>query len=295
MSDGMTNERAEQLRLEALAKVRSNELEAAIALFDEALSIASDEELRELLTINKAGVLIQMRVEGPEVQALPQVVLRRPNVRHTFLAAYNLQNRYTLSQEYRKAYNYVRVALEMAEEAGDEAWTIGALNATGNICVYESRTAEAIDHYRGVLAIAGSGEEHIFSRAFARQNLGYCLLIEGEPAAGIEEIHSAIDEMTRAGAEGYAAEAYVDLCYGYLDLGMLDEAKRWGELGLEKATEDRQVRNAHYLLGEVAYKQGDHEAAEDHFEQLGSWYPDFPNLKNILMALDLRKVVNFKL
>jgi tetratricopeptide (TPR) repeat protein len=295
MSDVMLNERAETLRLEALAKVRANELEAALEIFDEAIDLADDNELRELLMINKAGVLIQMRREGPEVQALPQIVLRRPNVRHTFLAAYNLQNRYTLSQEYRKAYNYVRIALEMAEEAGDHAWTIGALNATGNICVYESRNAEAIEHYRNVLDRTGTADEHIFSRAFARQNLGYCLLIEGQPAEGIEEIHRAIGEMVDAGAEGYAAESYIDLCYGYLELGMLDDAKHYGELGLEKATEDRQVRNAHYLLGEVAYKQGDRDAAEAHFERLGSWYPDFPNLKNILMALDLRKVVNFKL
>ena len=65
--------------------------------------------------------------------------------------------------------------------------------------------------------------------------------------------------------------------------------------GLEIATENRQVRNAHYLLGEVAFKKGDQGAAEWHFEQLGTHYPDFPNLKNVLMALDLRKVVNFKL
>jgi tetratricopeptide (TPR) repeat protein len=295
MNGGTVTDRAEQLRLEGLAKVRNNELETALALFDEAAALAPNDEFSELVTINKAGVLIQMRQEGPEIQALPQIVLRRPNVRHTFLAAYNLQNRYTAAQEFRKAYNYVRIALEMADEADDLAWKIFALNATGNICVYESRAEEAIEHYRRVIDLTGMTDEHLFSRAFARQNLGYCLVIEGNPAEGVELIHRAIDEMEQAGASGYAAESYIDLCYGYLELDRLDEARQYGEYGLERATEDRQVRNAHYLLGEVAFKQGDRAAAEAHFEQLGSWYPDFPNLKNVLLALDLRKVVNFKL
>lgn len=295
MSNIAAADRAEQLRLEGLARVENNELEAALARFDEALTLRSDEEFAELITINKAGVMIQMRVEGPEVQALPQIVLRRRNVKHTFLAAYNLQNRCALTQEYRKAYNYVRIALEMAEEAGNLAWKIFARNATGNICVYESRPAEAIEHYRATLELCGISDDHLLSRAFARQNLGYCLILEDEPAQGIGMIHQAIEEMTRAGAGGYVAESYVDLCYGYLELGMLEDAKHFGMLGLEHATETRQVRNAHYLLGEVAFKQGEREAAAAHFEQLGAFYPEFPNLTNILMALDLRKVVNFKL
>lgn len=59
--------------------------------------------------------------------------------------------------------------------------------------------------------------------------------------------------------------------------------------------EDRQIRNAHYLLGEVAYTEGDIEAAEHHFDQLAHYYPDFPQLRNLLFAIDLRKIVNFKL
>lgn len=295
MSENTFAARAEELRLEGLSKVENNELETALALFDEARSLRDDEEFSELVTINKAGVLIQMRREGPEVQALPQIVLRRRNVKHTFLAAYNLQNRCALTQEFRKAYNYVRIALEMADEADHLAWRIFARNATGNICVFESKVEEAIEHYRVAIDLAESAEEHLLSRGFARQNLGYCLILEDEPAQGVETIHQAIEEIVRAGASGYIAEPYIDLCYGYLELDRLDEAQRYGALGLERATEDRQIRNAHYLLGEVAYKQGDLEGAAEHFEHLGRYYPEFPNLTNILMALDLRKVVNFKL
>ena len=105
----------------------------------------------------------------------------------------------------------------------------------------------------------------------------------------------AVELMRSSGAEGYAAESYLDLCLGYLDLDDLENARRFGELGLETATEVRQVRNAHYLLGEVALKAADVERAEFHFEHLAKHYPDFANLKNLLYALDLRKMVNFKL
>src|SRR6185295_14399020 len=71
MSESELNNRIETLRQEALAKVRAEELEEALALYDEALGLAKDEEVRELITINKAETLIAVNRGGPEVQALP--------------------------------------------------------------------------------------------------------------------------------------------------------------------------------------------------------------------------------
>lgn len=290
-----TMSRVEEIRQAALTRVRENALEDAIALFDEAIGIADDEETLELLTINKAGVLIQMEVDGPEVQSLPMILMRRRNAKHTFLAAYNLQHRYSLTKDFKRSYNYGRVALEASEQVEETWWKLGVLNELANACVYDSRIPEAIEHYREILNILEDHPDQVFPRSFATQNLGYCLVVEGELETGIETIHRAIDLMREAGAEGYVAESYIDLCYGYLEFGDLDSARKFGEAGLEKASESRQVRNAHYLLGEVAYKQGDAAAAESHFEHLSKFYPDFPQLKNVLLALDLRKMVNLKL
>ena len=83
-----------------------------------------------------------------------------------------------------------------------------------------------------------------------------------------------------------------------LELEMDDEPlpiQGLGEAGLELATDPRQVRNAHYLLGEAAYKMNDTDAAEHHFEQLARFYPQFRNLKSLLYAIDLRGMVNLKL
>ena len=93
----------------------------------------------------------------------------------------------------------------------------------------------------------------------------------------------------------YVAEAYIDLCFGYLGLENLERARHFGDAALELATESRQIRNAHYLLGEVAYKTGDIELAEFHFDKLAAFYPDFRHLKTLLFAIDLRAMVNLKL
>ena len=291
---GMAN--VEQIRQAALAKVRENALDAAIELFDEALALAEDDDMLDLLTINKAGVLIDMEKDGPEVQKLPQLVMRRRSPKHTFLAAFHLQAKYSLARDFKRAYNYGRIALDVSAHVEERWWKVAVLIDMGNACVYDSRFQEAIERYREVLSMPEPAPEHALNRGCAMQNLGYCLIHEGELEPGLELIHQATALFEEAGAPHYAAaERYIDLCYGYLELDKLDEARRFGEMGLELATEVRQVRNAHYLLGEVAYKQGEISSAEAHFELLAKHYPDFPQIKNVLMAIDLRGIVNWKL
>ena len=85
MSENLT--RAEELRRAAVVKVRAGEIDAALDMFDSALHLADDEEARELITINKADAMIAVERMGPEVQALPTIVMRRRNLRHVYLAA----------------------------------------------------------------------------------------------------------------------------------------------------------------------------------------------------------------
>lgn len=286
---------AEELRQAGLARIRANQIEEAIPLFDQALLHTDDEELVELITINKAGALISMEKSGPEVQKLPQIIMRRRNLRHLYLAAYNLEAKFELEKDFSRAAFYARIALEAAEEAGEIGWKTQVLIALGNVCVFDSRHHDAIGYYEEVLALLPATTEHAFRRGAAMQNLGYCRLLDDCYDDGIALIHDAIAMLREAGAEGYVGESYIDLCYGYLGTGNLERARHFGELGLAAATEVRQVRNAHYLLGEVALQSGDTTAAETHFEHLAKFYPDFPHLKHLLFALDFRAMVNLKL
>lgn len=288
-------DRAEQLRREGMTQLRVNALEEAIRLFDEAVLHTEDGEMRELIAINKSRALIQLGVAGPEVQRLPQIVMRRSNPRHVSLAAFSLQYKFRLEGDYGRAAMYGRIALDAAQELGEQSWVAAILLELGNIAIFDSRNKEAIGHYEDALGMLDVVVDPELTRAVIYQNLGYCRLLEDDIDGGLSLIHEAIGLMISSGAEGYLAESYIDLCFGYLEKESLEKAREFGTLGLELATEDRQVRNAHYLLGEVAYKSGDTVGAQRHFGHLARFYPDFPHLTDLLLAIDLRSMVNLKL
>jgi tetratricopeptide (TPR) repeat protein len=289
------NARIEELRQEALAKVRSEELDEAIALYDEALGLASDEEVRELITINKAETLIAVHRGGPEVQALPMILMRRRNARHTFLTAYALMYKHSLLNETKRAIFYGQIALGAANDANQSIWKLRALNEFGLVYQTDSQFPKAIECFEQALACVdqvSDGTDTSFSRLAIIANLGYTRMINGETKEGLRLLHSVIDEIP---SPHLKCDTYVDLCYGYLDLQQYETARRYGEISLDLACEPRQVRNAHYLLGEAAYKSDDLDAAEYHFEELARFYPEFRNMKSLLFAIDLRSMINLKL
>ncbi|MBV9493826.1 MAG: tetratricopeptide repeat protein [Acidobacteria bacterium] len=290
-----TKNRAEELRLEGLAKVRLGELEDAIALYDEAVALSEDEEQQELITINKASALIALERGGPEVQELARVIMARRNPKHTFLAAYALMFKHRQQNDFKRGAFYGQIALDLAVSAGEPAWKLGTLNELGVIYEIDSQFDKAIDCFGQALALIEDIEdpdERKLSHGAAKQNLGSSKLLNGEHAEGIRLIHEAMPYIFSDAAR---AEAHIDLCYGYLGIEDVENARNHGETGLQLASEPRQIRNAHYLLGEVAHQSDDHQTAEYHFGELARFYPEFRNLKSLLYAIDLRSIVNLKL
>jgi len=286
----------EELRQAALAKVRENELEEALTIYDEALALCEgiDEEARELVTINKADALIALSRSGPEVQELARVIMRRRNPRHVCLAAYALQYKNRLEGDFKRALFYGQLALSAAEESNDLSYKRAVLIDLGNIYSMDSQNGKAIECFEQAVDHARRADEATQRQilAYATESLGYCRLLEGNVDEGIALIESSLEWTDEKLGR---AEAHMDLCYGYLEKGDLERARFYGDSALELAQEERQIRNMHYLLGEVAYKQGDSEAAEFHFDELSRFYPDFRHLKRLLFAIDLRKMVNLKL
>lgn len=289
----MSVDRIEQLREQGVALMMAARHEEALPFFDKALSLGPEEETRDLLIVNKASVHLYLKLNTPEVQQLPQIMLRRPKLRG--LAAYHLATKFENEQDYKRARFYLDTARKCAESNGDDRLKIVTLIDLGNVCACDSKFDEAIVHFEAALAYPPINEERTLWHAMATQSLGYCQIMIGQPETGLRSTIRAVELLQQCGAESYLAEAYIDLCLAYLELGQLEEARHFGERGLAQATEARQIRNAHYLLGEVAYKAGDIALATSHFEKLAAYYPDFPQLTNVLFALDLRKMVNFRL
>jgi tetratricopeptide (TPR) repeat protein len=285
--------RVEELRQAGLAKVRESELEEALALYDEALALATDEEARELITINKADVLVGLERSGPEVLELGRIVMRRRNPRHVCLAAYALQYKTRLEGDFKRALFYGNLALRAAEESNDIAYRGAVLIDLGNVYQMDSQVPKAIESFEAALALLDTEDPaQRLSRGYALENLGYCRLLDGQTDDGLALVQKALELLEDPTGR---AEAYIDLCYGYLDKNDPERASFYGEAAMEIARDERQIRNAHYLLGEAAYKSGDTETAERHFDHLARFYPQFRNLKSLLYAIDLRGMVNLKL
>jgi tetratricopeptide (TPR) repeat protein len=288
-------ERAEQLRQLAYTRARTEQYDEALALYDEALAIVADDEARELITINKADAMIAAGRSGAEVQALPAILMRRRNPHHAFLAAYALMFLHRTENNIRRAIVFGEGALRAATEAEQAFWKLAALNDLGICYEIDSQFAKAIeclDQALELTAIITDPAERKFSETAILQNLGYNKLLVGETLDGLEIIHRALESIE---VPSSIPDSYVDLCYGYLELRDFEKARHYGEIGLEFASEPRQVRNAHYLLGEACYEMGDIERAEYHFDELTKFYPQFRNLKKLLFAIDLRSMVNFRL
>ena len=291
----LTQGRVEELRQAALARVRAGDYEPALGLYDEALALTEDEEVQELLTINKADAMIALERTGPEVQALPAILMRRRNLHHAFLAAYALMFKHRIQGEMKRATFYGHVALDAADDGAEPFWKLAALNDLGIIYEIDSQFEDAIECFTRALEmieLVSDRETHKLAYGTALQNLGASKLQCGRTSEGVADIQLSLDSIVSSTA---LAEAYIDLCFGYIELGDNEQARFYGNAGLEMADEPRQIRNAHYLLGEVCYKVGDSKGAELHFDELAKFYPQFRNLKNLLFALDLRSMVNLKL
>lgn len=291
----LKDDRIEALRQAALERVRQGECEEAIVIYDEALALCEAEETRELLTINKADAMIALERTGPEIGELPRVIMRRRNLRHVYLAAYALQYKHRLEGDLKRALFYGQLALRTAEEANETSWRRIVLGELGNIYELDSQIPTAIECFEQVLLMSeesADNRDRDLSHAYALENLGYCFLLQGRIEEGLLHVHEALEILRDPIGR---AEAFVDLCFGYLEQHDFARARHYGEAALEIAREPRQVRNAHYLVGEACYKAGDTEGATFHFDALAKFYPQFRNLKSLLFAIDLRSMVNLKL
>lgn len=295
MSDTIVSGTMDELRNAALAHVRAGEYEEALHLYDEALQLDCDEATHELLTINKADAMIALDRTGPEVQALPMILMKRRNLHHVFLAAYALMFKHRVKSECARALFYGQIARDAAIEADQSFWKIAVLNDLGIVYEMDSQFVRAIECLESALALIDAipdQTQQAFSRMAIVANLGYNRILIGETVEGIRLIESVVDEIESPDA---LSDACIDLCYGYLETEELEKARHYGQRGLQIASEPRQLRNAHYLLGEVEYQAGNTDAAEGHFDELARFYPEFRNLKKLLFTLDLRSMINLKL
>jgi tetratricopeptide (TPR) repeat protein len=278
-----------------LQQMWRGEIETAIEHYDMALALCESEETHELITIRKAEALIACERDGAEVSALPVIVMRRRTPRHVYLAANTLLRRYCEVSDRKKAIFYGEIARQAAGELDDPFARASVLNNLGITLVADSKFAPAIEVLdEGLVAMSLLGddrEDHRSLRNAIIGNLGGARVLRGDFEEGVQILESVFDHLDD---EYLIVEACLDLCFGYLELREYDVAETYGRDALARATVQRQVRNANHLMGELCLRTGRYDESDAFFDVVASYYPEFKNVKQLLVAVDLCAVVNWK-
>ncbi|HEV7763966.1 MAG TPA: hypothetical protein VGQ76_03090 [Thermoanaerobaculia bacterium] len=292
----MTEREQEALHLceQGLQQMWQGDVDSAIELYDRAAAAAESDETSDLITIRKAEALIAADREGSEIAALPGIVMRRRSERHVYMAAAVLMRRFVESDDRRRAIFYSEIARRSANELGDDLARVTVLNHLGITLIADSQFAQGIavlEEAIGIMATMDDREEHRSLRASLLGNIGGAKVLDGDYEGGIrvlEEIFQKLDD------DYLVVEACLDLCFGYTQLSRHDVAEMFGLRALELASVKRQIRNANHLLGEVCLRTQRYDESDAYFDVVASFYPDFKNVKQLLVAVDLCAVVNWK-
>ncbi len=254
-----------------------------------------DEELADRALCNRSAIELELG-RPVAVAELQRALMRSRDPETAYLAAYNSARAYELNKEHGHALRYARIALDRSLKTGRRDWLAFSQNLVANILLAESDFDEACSSYE--IALKLMDLEPSVSRALILDNLGYCRFVQGRYRDGFEHLFECMRTLIRHRSERYQARPRLSLCYGYLEIGRMRSALRHGHRALEQAEhfgDDDSIKNAHFLLGETRSQLGHEEQARKHFQYLQRrYYPDAPHIPDLLLAIDVRQLVNLK-
>ena len=291
----------EFLRKTAREAIWAGDYERALTLYDDGLALArswKDRDLEDLFTCNSATTLIEMDRRDFDLSRLKEIVLRSPSSYNGALASYVAANAHEALGEYGRARFYAQTALTKSRDLGLEELTGTSLNLLANLELHESRFEAARDLFQeAVERLESEGENLSRHAAVATDNLGYCHIALDRMELGLPLVHRALSVLDSLGARQAMDYPTLDLCYAHVKMSRLDEAESWGiralGLGKEFGREDV-VKNSHYLLAETYSEMGHENEADEQYEALSNYYPDFPALKHYLRQISLMEVINLR-
>ncbi|HEY0513812.1 MAG TPA: tetratricopeptide repeat protein [Thermoanaerobaculia bacterium] len=294
---GRTDAAFEELRNRGLRAIETGELEEAAESFAAALRLAREQgDLKriDLALCNWAAAVIELGRGDGEISRLREVLLRNSDPVNCRMAAYDIARHYELKKNYKKALFYARITRDRSEVLGRRDWLASSHNLIGNTLLAESFLEEACAEYEKALELIPA--EPSPARGQILDNLGYCRTLQGRHEEGYRLLYESLGLLRRFGARRHEISARLDLCFAHLETGRYRHAHRQGTAALllaESLGESDSVKNALYLLGEVANLSGDLEAARGHFARLHrDFFPDAGYLPEFLLAVDIRRLVN---
>jgi tetratricopeptide (TPR) repeat protein len=260
-------------------------LEEALERYEASLAAArvqGDEELVDRAYCNYSAVAIALG-RGDEVGGrLAEILMRNRSQVSCFLAANNIARLCELRRENTRGLFYARIARDRAAVLDRPEWLAVANNQIANLLLADSRFEEAATIYREALSLIDAFDTA--RQVTFRANLGYCEVVLGRPR---RQRSPRLEMVSR-----------VDLCFANVELGRFESALRHGLRGLalaEEVGETDWIKNALYLLGETAVLSGDPSRAYAWFHELQRrFYPQQRHLPDILLSVDIRKLINLR-
>ena len=280
------------------AAVRRGDFAEALDAYEQARERAASPHDRDRVDLNIAMVRLQMGDAKGGEEGLREILLRAPEARTAFHAAYNLASSLRKQGRHERALLYARRAMERARETGEVDLVAPTHNLLGNILLTQNYLDEALGEYHAALGLRqGQAGDTRFSRAIVEDNIGYCMLLQLRFADGILHIRRALALAEETGDRRCRAECLQDLCYALLMDGRWEDAVVEGERALEEATRSDcpdLVENCHYLLGELGSRTGRYELRDRHFEALQHRHPEVPFLREFLCSVDVTNFITLR-
>ena len=287
----------EELRSRGERAIQAGHLEEAEEILEQALVWAreqGDQRLEDLAVCNRSAVVIELGRGDSELPRLREILLRNSDPAGCRIAAYNIARHYELTKNYKKALFYARITRDRSESLGRRDWLASSYNLIGNTLLAESFVEQASAEYEKALELIP--DEPSVARAQILDNLGYCRVLQGRTEEGYTLLYDSLRWLRRLGARRHEISARLDLCFAHLETGRYRHARHQGTLALrlaESLQERDSVKNALYLLGEMANLSEDVATARGYFTRLHrDFYPEAGYLPEFLLAVDVRKLVN---
>ena len=291
----------EFLRKTARDAIWAGDYERALSLYEDGLALArswKDRDLEDLFTCNRATTLLEMDRQDFDLSGLKEILLRSPTSPNGVLAAYASAHAHEVRGEFSRATFYAQAALQKSRDLGLEEWTAASMNLLANLELRESRFESAktlFEEALGRLEERGDGLSR--EGAVISDNLGYCHIAMDRVEVGLPYVQRSISLLDSLGARQAMDYPCLDLCFAMLKLEKLDQGESWGiralGLGNEFGRQDV-VKNSHYLLAEIYSTMGRGDRADEHYEALANYYPDFPALKHYLHQISLTGMLNLR-
>lgn len=259
---------------------------------------AGEQECLDRAIANRIGFAILLDIDPGSARDLQAVLMRARRPKTRYLAAYNLSLLYSQREQLDRSLFYAKLAHDVARKIGDPIGQLSALTRKGTAEYDQCYFEQARETYKEASALLPRevGRLHVLVGA----NLGYCLLMLDRHLEAYRELIATRRMIRRVAIPDLEARSGVRfaLCYAFIELDRSRLARKHGVIALEQGEalgDDKMIRMALYLLGEVEKKAGDYDRAFAYFERLqNTYFPEQTELAHLLMAVETHRLINLK-